>query len=56
MPNNLKERKTKWNSKGYYDGKYWEATWKSKLHGDGVDRGYRQQDGHWDTETGGRII
>lgn len=52
LPKNLRSKKTKWNSKGYWDGKYGETTWDSKSHGAGVDRGNGRLDGHWDTDSG----
>lgn len=38
-----------------YDGEYGETTWDSHSHGSGVDKGNGAQDGHWDTESGGRF-
>ena len=52
LPKNLKSKRTKWNSKGYWDGKYGETTWDSRSHGSGIDRGNGQLDGHWDTDRG----
>jgi len=55
IPKNLGGKKPSWNPNGSYNGKYGETTWDSHSHGSGVDRGNGPQDGHWDTEFGGRF-
>lgn len=55
LPKNLGGKNPIWNPRGYYKGKYGETTWDSHSHGSGVDRGNGAQDGHWDTERGGRF-
>ena len=49
-PPNLAEKKVKWNSEGYWEGKKDNYVW-DPSHGGGMDRGNGEQGGHWDGET-----
>ena len=52
LPPNLKGKKGKWNSDGYWDGvNNGRYTWDNHSHGAGVERGSGPQDGHWDDEN-----